>query len=94
MSKHTEGPWKFSEAEFGDFNICEEAGLAVAVCVQNGFRSPHETRANTHLIAAAPDLLEALEQVRMHKCMFDDDKSFEASCNKVNAAIGKANGES
>jgi len=39
------------------------------------------------------ELLEALESVRMHKCMFDDDKSFDEACDKVSKAIKKAKGE-
>jgi len=38
-----------------------------------------------------PDVAEmmynALNGVRMHKCMFDTDEDFNASCDAVNAAI-------
>lgn len=50
------------------------------------------SESNARLIAAAPELLEALKGVRMHKCMFDTDEDFNKSCDAVNAAIAKAEG--
>ena len=52
-----------SEAEFGDFNILDGGGLATSVCVQNGFRTSQETRANAHLITASPKMLELIEML-------------------------------
>jgi len=59
-AKHTPGPWK-SERGSGDYgrNITCDNGrriIAETIC------SDHE--ANAHLIAAAPDLLEALQAIK------------------------------
>lgn len=40
------------------------------------------------------ELIDALEGVRMHKCMFDSDADFLAACEKVDKALEKAKGES
>ncbi len=62
MSDFTPGPWDYRPSTHGDFNICEKAGLATAVVMQNGFRPPQETISNAKLIAASPKLLAALEE--------------------------------
>lgn len=52
-------------------------------------------KANARLIAAAPDLLEALEY--MLNCQYDYDPRRQADCDmcaKARAAISKARGES
>lgn len=66
--KHTPGPWHVDpkapeESFFEDVNILRHDGLAVAVCVHNGDIVPPEPEANARLIAAAPDLLEALREL-------------------------------
>ena len=61
MSEHTPGPWSF-ELHNEDFYI----GGETAVC--GTFAQDHagEEEANARLIAAAPELLEALERIRDH----------------------------
>jgi hypothetical protein len=57
---HTPGPWVvWSPNEFGNPSIGRESGPSLAIV----FRSNHEAEleANARLIAAAPDLLAALE---------------------------------
>ena len=64
MSKHTPGPWEIEEHyHFGYRWISgpQHSQLAQVVwCMEYEDRSP-ECEANAHLIAAAPELLEALE---------------------------------
>lgn len=43
---------------------------------------------------AAPDMLAALKQVRMHSGMFDSNEEFIHVCNAIKAALAKATGES
>lgn len=46
-------------------------------------------RANANLMAAAPDMLEALEQILREKC-YEPESNIEAICSR---AIAKAKGE-
>ena len=90
MSKHTPGPWIASPDPYGivdDWMVGVQGGKAdqVAVC----------SRCDASLIAAAPDLLEALLMVRDA----DDDAIMdcisrmpELARAKVDAAIAKATG--
>ena len=63
---HTPGPWKAcspADSYFDDLNIVRPDGLACAVAVMNGDIPRIEVAYNAFLIAAAPDLLAALEFV-------------------------------
>ena len=67
MNKHTPGPWKAPKPTIGDSNclyIGEKTGNW-DICVINTTTAPtpKQAKANARLIAAAPDLLEALEQL-------------------------------
>lgn len=94
MDKHTPGPWYFSEiSETTQPQISSElTGRTLAICYENG----GEERANAFLIAAAPDLLEALrechqvigDRVREHR---KHGAEFNA-CSKAWSAITKATG--
>lgn len=69
MSKHTPGPWKAEETrDAGKRPVIEivGAGRSVADLLIAGPHAPHDSdggtgRADAALIAAAPDLLAALE---------------------------------
>ncbi len=65
MTKHTSGPWHIqdnSDQEFGQIRVDSDEG-AVAFCGNNfgPLADLEGMRANAHLIAAAPELLEALK---------------------------------
>jgi len=92
MSEHTLGPWEIEEHyHFGYRWISgpEHSQLAQVVwCMEDEDRSP-ECEANAYLIAAAPELLEALEKV--YADMNDD---MPVALRKVcYEAIAKAKGE-
>ena len=55
-TKHTPGPWAH-----GGCVVYGADGDSVADLSLNGRRHPNVTEANTRLVAAAPDLLDALE---------------------------------
>ena len=79
-SKHSPGPWDTDE-----LTIFSNQGDSVAECSERdpGFRA--ERRANARLIAAAPDLLEALvEMVRQ------EDEYGEATVHPVVLAMARA----
>lgn len=73
---HTPGPW-------------DASGLTVYDTCLDGVASTH-TAADAHLIAAAPELLEALEE---WLTVGNDLKARKAVREKARAAIAKARGE-
>ena len=97
--KHTPGPWKFRELE------CEDSrGMGY---VSGGPKDvdlfhtgamelwAYENRANARLIAAAPELLDALKTIRENWCWWlpsgrDDTNPMQAVLNMVEDAIAKA----
>ena len=93
MSKHTPGPWQI------DWYICREKGkelwrvprsIGPACADHDHWAGNHITvdAADAHLIAAAPDLLEALQD------MVSDHASLsDATLACARAAIAKATGE-
>lgn len=96
---HTPGPWRIDEPN--DWGI-EIVGRPTWGCERNGVKGEwdvaklerldcdEETMANARLIAAAPDLLEAL-QVFVHGFELDQN-FFGAEMEKARAAIAKAGG--
>jgi hypothetical protein len=99
MSKHTPGPWKATK-----FN--EHTGLIDPHCiyiepkvavVERSVSSPEVDLANAHLIAAAPDLLEALELCRSELAAMKSEIGFRGTTidviNTADAAIARARGD-
>jgi len=94
---HTEGKWeirKWDGDEWPDKRISVgPPGIAVVI-------SPRYESVNAmddmHLIAAAPNLLEALEELRyqsMNLCTGKPARCFDETISRVDAAIAKAKGE-
>lgn len=92
MSKHTPGPWKTN----GDPYVSTHNGRqSIAFTDVRGI-SGVESRANARLIAAAPDLLDALNVMlgSIHPYREDGTPTIpEATIDIVNAAIEKATGD-
>lgn len=65
---HTPSPWTYgrSKESFG-FKIKDRFGKAIAAISGTVKRSDEECEANARLIAAAPELLEALKRNLWHK---------------------------
>lgn len=95
--KHTPGPWKCMESNFTDEGSFEEATIwymgsgtdanpmrHIAI-IRCGLR---ESEANARLIAAAPELLEALKALREKSRMAE---AFD-ECIAADKAIAKAEG--
>jgi len=106
MSEHTPGPWTYSRSEqYGDwrFYVAQADGARytphysdvatlIAETVSDERRSIQE--ANARLIAAAPDLLEALSRL----IEIEDGPGmavigWEGAMERAYAAIAKARGE-
>jgi hypothetical protein len=81
MSEHTPGPW-FSAGPFGpveeigDFSVDSQRGDHIAQIPRGIEMSFAERQANAHLIAAAPDLLQACKAAYL---LFSEDESRNAS---------------
>lgn len=111
MIKHTRGPWTVEEWDFREPDgLVINSGMqvvAVSGSVKNGVKCSiyaateegdgEEMEANLHLIAAAPELLEALEDLKTEITLSDVDMDYIEShfrkwINKANLAIAKAKG--
>jgi hypothetical protein len=73
MSKHTPGPWRAFAHDWGIgvCSYCEVREYSGDICSApevgaNSHRPREQDIANALLIAAAPDLLEALKETTMH----------------------------
>lgn len=106
MSKHTPGPWivdgdDISPAHDETLGIC--AISPVDVGGGKGWFRGVQTHSNAHLIAAAPDLLEALLLARQtiedkcaergHGCVYSAREIMLQEFKLIDAAIAKARGE-
>lgn len=91
MTNHTPGPWVIGKQDHDVMTVDTANGTAICdVYVDSDDRRPP---ANANLIAAAPDLLAALETLermvsKMRYTLDDDDPALEPA----RAAIAKAKG--
>lgn len=93
MSNHTLGPWKANFAISGSVYIfgCDRNFARVF----DEWRDEANQEANARLIAAAPDLLEVLEEL-LSMCQRQEDFHDDGDgCmfERASAAIAKARGE-
>lgn len=92
---HTPGPWFLDDAQPGDRFRYVMAGKGDAfgyICriSTNGNANPE---ADARLIAAAPELLEALIAITTARCDGMDPTPINEAYEKADAAIAKATGE-
>lgn len=87
MHTTTPGPWKVTQPPHDPnaYDVASEAGGVLA-------KLPWCTKANAQLMAAAPDMLAALELIR-DSGGFKDGTSVEELQRIAVAAIAKARGE-
>jgi len=94
MSEHTPGPWHaFFKAKYDEWHVLipmADSTMRFAL-FDDGVRSEHP-EADARLIAAAPDLLEALHEAR--QCLLVWSPVDAAIFEKIDAAIAKAEGRS
>ena len=101
MRKHTPGPWAVEDSIDGPIVYSEKTEVIISDCknfaVPSG--SIHEQcSANARLIAAAPDLLDALEAMLAHTACIDPTQGYIpeddfSAVKQARAAISKAKGE-
>lgn len=100
MGNHTEGPWRVAEMRHKyDVVIRDVNGAPVALGVVAGYPAS-EAEANARLIAAAPELLAALDALEAYArgfsvsgvCLEDEIEGGRLLANACDA-IAKATGE-
>ena len=95
MSKHTLGPWEASEGYPSDIWHVDMPSRGYSVVVSRAEEDwdmvVEEVQANAHLIAAAPELLDALETLLLSTER--DDMNFRVrAMEAAREAIAKAKG--
>jgi len=94
---HTPGPWAY-DADSHEIFSTDEAHSAGRLASVRGndsngrFLAESERLANARLIAAAPDLLDAVEELLIYLADWDDPDN--ETCQRARAAVAKAKGES
>ena len=89
MTQHTPGPWIVWPDNNNRLQVGQSTNYTVAEIMQTPI---HGQEANARLIAAAPDLLEALQAIA-NGTEFWDSYPLEHSYGKARAAIVKAIGD-
>jgi histidinol-phosphate/aromatic aminotransferase/cobyric acid decarboxylase-like protein len=89
MSTHTPGPWHRNISADGKYPTVF-AGRNQHVAVASQQKDSAETEANISLIAAAPDLLAALQRAAALLARYPDHTDAWRECR---AAIARATGE-
>lgn len=96
QTNHTPGPWEIDDAAFDGLDIVSPQGR---VAMLNDGEPGEDTSiwANARLIAAAPDMLAALEALmRWETSALDAEQAaalMDEVCDMARAAIAKAKGE-
>lgn len=93
---HTSGPWHFEKAQAGQFNNDDKivgGGVAIAYMpVKANVDAIKQNEANAYLMAAAPELLAALEQVLLD-CKDDNAELPDTTGHMILRAIKKSKGQ-
>ena len=91
QAKHTPGPWAALMQD--PPTIADRRGCRVATSCALPGQSAEEQEANAHLIAAAPDLLEALRLLlEASDGLNGESEWLDERLNAARAAIAKAEG--
>lgn len=90
MSKHNSGPWKITHTALNGYRVNDSTGWGVAIVLKDV-----NDKANARLIAAAPQMLEALEKIaEIGRQKGDATRQHAVSCFLIaEAAIKAAKGE-
>ncbi len=102
MEGATDAPWECELSEYY-FPMYVKNSIGKSVCridgsgeegdveIRNNIARFIATSRNiaTELIRVIELAEDALNRVRMHKCMFDDDNQFNDACDRVNNALSE-----
>ena len=102
MTEHTPGPWQHLNGDLIGATVRERTAIIADCCTDSGPQgtqvAPDQRDANARLIAAAPDLLAALEEMLQSvTCHGPDEQVRQLQAEArvtARAAIGKARGQS
>lgn len=100
-AQHTPGPWRIKQSSANGNNFIYPEGSEDAICGVRFHLDFDAHEANARLIAAAPDLLEAVEvllggleaEYPESKFGIDFRTQMRIRMNKARAAIAKARGQ-
>jgi hypothetical protein len=94
MTQHSLGPWETDRAARGGIGVYTRQGAMVCKVTQwGGPLGQTITEANAALLAAAPDMLAALQDIMAESSRDDDDHDVIATIQGLcRAAIAKAKG--
>src|SRR3990167_7481175 len=91
---HTTGPWAVWESPYGGARIHARHEVTIADVMSRGLLTAEEFKANARLIAASPQLLEALRSLLKHHECRDCTSAFHAeNVSDARAAIARATGK-
>jgi hypothetical protein len=92
MSEHTKAPWSFHKDD-GDFRIKNSRGTTI-MCNTNYYPWNPDDEESWHLIAAAPELLEALKAIIANDFLPGAwNQKYEEIALEARKAIAKAEGK-
>lgn len=88
-AKFTKGPWRVDPDKNGYYDVIPESGNGMAVVGCEGI----DNEANARLIAAAPELLEALVKARQELANLPSSYGYQFThIADMDSAIAKATG--
>jgi hypothetical protein len=93
-TQHTQGPWSVTDGHYPSFKEISGPSFKISVVMWATDLTEDDYRkrdADLHLIAAAPDLLKALNAMLTHMGM-DEDEWNKPTFDQARAAIAKATG--
>jgi hypothetical protein len=96
--KHTQGPWKWHGARHDDGRnngsvYRDDCGTAYCVAKAPQYAKDAQWEADAKLIAAAPEMLDALKKVQCVQHLFGPNKHLTAIIAVVDSAVSKAEGK-
>lgn len=93
MSKHTPGPWSIYNGGQDEFMVCTERNGPRTIIAEVAGDSD-TARANAKILAASPEMLDALKEILVSLATYSDGYNLKVSIrNFAEIAIAKAEGK-
>ncbi len=91
--QYTSGPWRLKQSQFGLFVLSEGTAERSPDAIAEMVSSGKTVQFNAHLIAAAPELLEALEMIANDYSYLLETKMRPVDADNIHRIISKAKGD-